>query len=70
VKTKIGDVVEVDGKTRIVTGFLKNKNDDTIVIWAQKRDVGGCMPSIWEEWVNGFDSRRRRGLKSRFNYKF
>ncbi len=69
-KTKPGDIVEVNKKLRIITSIEKNVSGRPIVLWTCQKDVGVCMLSIWEEWVKGFDSRKRRGQSSKYDYKF
>lgn len=57
---KVGDSIEKDGKLYLVTGLTDNEKGSKVVVWESKGTSGACMPSIWNEWVNGYDERKRR----------
>jgi len=58
---KIGDKVEVNKVTYTVNDIVQNIDGAPIIIWRSKKDTGGCTPSLWNEWVEGFSQYRRRG---------
>lgn len=61
---KARDTVTFDNETREVTDIINNTENKPVVVWASRRSVGACMPSVWNEWKTGKSSYpRRRGNK-------
>jgi hypothetical protein len=60
---QVGDQVTVNDGTRTVMELKNNTEGGIIIMWASDhaiKQVGGCAPSMWMEWVDGLDMRKRR----------
>lgn len=58
-----GNQATVGGQLRTVTELRKNTAGGIVVIWSSdNKQVGGCTPSVWMEWVDGVDQKQRRPL--------
>jgi hypothetical protein len=60
---QVGDQATVSNAVRTVTELKKNTEGSIIIVWASDhatKQVGGCTPSMWMEWVGGLDMKKRR----------
>jgi len=57
---RYGDVIR--RQKRVVARHLPNINGVCILEWRATKDSGACMVSTWEEWADGTDEKKRRGL--------
>lgn len=70
-RLKVGDKIEVNKKIQTITSITKNVDGNPIVMWSSKQFVGGCTPSVWEEWKSGVNMHKRRGQASSYElYKY
>lgn len=57
----VGDQATVSGETRTVIDLKRNTEGGIVVVWsAAGKQTGGCVPSVWAEWAEGLDQKRRR----------
>ena len=49
---KVGDEITIEGVKKTITEITKNSANELIVCWTSKNEEGGCMLSIWNEWVH------------------
>jgi len=59
-KTRVGDMVWVQNEARTITRLFQNKHGGGIVEWESRHNMGACMASIWQEWVDGVDLEENR----------